>query len=478
MTPAPLDPALRTELTRVALLLVVAVLSRLLLLPESPFEVDSVLLIRGVEEFDPTAMRPHPPGYAGVVGLGRLMPLPPDAALRVLSALAVVPLVGFTWAIARALNGRALLAAALVAANPVAWLYGVTENAYALGAAGAAAVVWTALQARRDPCWTWGLLLGLLLGVTGALRPSLLLFLAPIAAWGAGRRAPWVLAGAVPVTAAWVLWAGAASGGVGAYLSSVWTQFTWIRDGHAPGWRLHQLHHFGVYGIQALAGGALLLPWIRRPKGDAAWALLLWAGVPLAFHALVYVAKAGYLLSYLPALAVLVAVSERSPVWARVSAVVASAAWFLLPRPIDVDLDPMPKAAFGTKTWPERIRGELSFLGTASLGRVRTQDRVNQAYTDLLTPVVHSGPTTVVWVDRWDAALAGHHLPGARVIDPRAQAIEVPTEGIQLVVLSWERPDESFEPIVDPTGYGAWTRRVELADLPLTVGRLTAVPVF
>lgn len=474
-----LDPEQRTALARLALVLVVAALSRLLLLPESPFEVDSVLLIRGVEEFDPTAMRPHPPGYAGVVALGRAMPLSPDDALRVLCALAVLPLVAFTWAIARALDGRALLAAALVAANPVAWLYGVTENAYALGAAGAAAVVWTALQARRDADWTWGLLLGLVFGVTGALRPSLLVFLAPIAAWGAGRRRLlWVAAGAAPLTLAWIGWSSAASGGVGAYLGSVWTQFTWIRDGHAPTWRLHQLHHFGVYALQALAGGALLLPWVRRPKGDTAWALVLWAGVPLAFHALVYVAKAGYLLSYLPALAVLVAVSERSPVWARVAAVVASAAAFLLPQPIDVDLDPTPKAAFGTKTWPERIHGELSFLGTASLGRVRTQDRVNQAYTDLLTPVVNAGPTTVVWVDRWDAALAGYHLPGARVIDPRADVIEVPTEGIQLVVLGWAQPDPSFEAIQDPTGYGAWTRRVELADLPLTVGRLTAVPVY
>ena len=75
---------------QLAALLVLALLSRLLLLAETPFEVDAVLLSRGVSAFDPSSMRPHPPGYAGVILLGKLLPFEPALSLRLVAAFAVV----------------------------------------------------------------------------------------------------------------------------------------------------------------------------------------------------------------------------------------------------------------------------------------------------------------------------------------------------------------------------------------------------
>lgn len=449
-----------------------AMLSRLLLLPDSPFEVDSVLLTRAVEDFDPTQMRPHPPGYAGVVFLGKLLFfLDAGAALRVVAALSIGPMVWGTWKIAEELDADPLIAAALVACNPVAWLYGLFENAYAPGSAVGVLTIWAVLRCRRVQGASAPALVGLLLGITGALRPSLLVFMAPAVVYGTWRRLHFVVVGALAPTALWLGWSAVASGGLGAYLSAVDHQFEWIREGHPDHWRWHQVHHLGVYAVQAVAGGLLLLPWLRRMDR----VLLLWMAVPFGFHLFVYVAKAGYLLPYLPALAVLLA-TTKAPRPLQIAAPVLSALVFLLARPVDVELDRTPKLNFAEKSWKERITGEVSFLSTASLQRIRLQQRANAGYVALLQPEVQPGRTTVVWVDRWDAAIAGHMLTGVDVVDTRGDRLQVPAEGTRVLYLGWESP-EGFTPI-QREGYGAWVRDVTIQDLPLTIGRLEAVAVY
>lgn len=459
-----------------ALLLVLVAVSRLLLLGESPFEVDSVLLARAVEDFDPTAMRPHPPGYAGLVGLAKAFPFDAELSLRVVSALSAVPLVWAVWAIAKRLDGDAMLAATLVAANPVLWFYGLHENAYAAGGAGAACTAWAVLVARdrEGPRSVW--VLGLALGLTGALRPSLLVFLAPLALYGAGlRRLHHLAIGAALPTLAWIGASAWASGGLGEFLGSVLHQFTWIREGHPDHWRLHQVHHLAVYAAQACAGGLLLLPWLRR-LGD--WKLLaLWAGVPFAFHLVVYVAKAGYLVPYLPAVAVLASLAA-APRALKIAAPILSAAFFLFAQPVDVEADRTPKRAFAEKTWPERIRSEVSFFSTASLARIRNQDRVNEGYAALMGTHARPGRTTVIWVDRWDAAICEHLVEGIKVVDLRTPKLEIPVEGRRIMVLAWDEPGEGFSPVESPDGYGAWVRDLELEDLPTTIFSIEAVPVY
>lgn len=474
-TPTPGPATLPAPAWALGGLALLAVLSRLLLLAQTPFEVDSVLLLRAVEDFDPTAMRPHPPGYPGVVGLARMLPLEPALALRVVAALSAGPLVLFTALVGRRMGADPLVAAALVLVNPLAWLYGITENAYAPGAAAAAWLAWECLRARDVPGAAPALRVGLALGVVGALRPSDLVFLAPMAAWGAGRRLGVAALGALPVTAAWLGACAWASGGLGAYLGAVQHQFTWIREGQVPHWRLHQVHHLGVYLLQAGAGAWLLLPWVRRPPQHAGlWAL--WLGVPLAFHLLVYVAKPGYLLVYTPALAIALA-QAPVPVLGRRVAIATSLGFFLLADPVDVEIDPTPRRAFAQKSWPERLVSEGSFLSMTSLRRTWDQDRANRAYTALLAPQVEPGRTLVLWVDRWDPAIAGVSLPGARVVDSRTPTVGVDRRGVRLLLLAWEAP-EGFTPLRDAQGYGAWVRELRVEDLPLTVHSLTLRPAW
>ncbi|MCP4807005.1 MAG: hypothetical protein GY913_26845 [Proteobacteria bacterium] len=456
------------------ILLGLVLASRLALLATSPFEVDSVLLTRGVLDFDPTQMRPHPPGYAGLVFLAKALPLDANLALRLIAAFSALPLVYATWHIARRLDGDALLAAGLVAASPVVWMYGLFENAYAAGAAGAACTAWAALVSRERQDTRSAVILGLTLGITGALRPSLLVFLGPLAVYGAGRRTHLAVAGSLLPTLLWIGASALASGGLGTYLAAVFEQFTWIREGNPDGWRLHQLHHIAVYAAQGAAGAVLLLPWLRRVPQ---WRLLaLWAGLPLAFHLFIYVAKAGYLVAYLPVVAILASLSQ-APRALRIAAPVLSAAFFLLAQPIDVDLDRTPKLGFGEKTWEERIASEVSFLSTASLARVRTQDQVNEAYAELVASQVLDGRTTLIWSDRWDGAICGHLVQGIDVVDPRVPRLEVPVEGRRFLVLAWEGP-QGFTHVESAEGYGVWVRDITLDDLPMRIGDIELRPVY
>ncbi|MCK6523883.1 glycosyltransferase family 39 protein [Myxococcota bacterium] len=460
-----------------ALLVVGAVVLRLGTLAQSPFDIDAALLTAGVRHFDPTAMQPHPPGYAGLIGLARLLPVEPGLALRLLSVGSVVPFVVFTAAIARRVGAEPLTAAALVAMSPVTWLYGVTENAYAVGAAGAAWTAWSCLRAQEKPSHERAAWVGLALGVTGAMRPSLLVFLAPMACWGVGLRGlPALAAGATLPTATWIGASAAASGGLFVYLDAVVDQFGVARSFRPERWRLHQLHQLGVYLAQCVGGGALLTLWLRRAPGP--WALFaLWIGVPFTFHALVYLAKPGYLLCYLPALAVILA-SSAAPTWARIVAPTTSALFFLLADPIDLDRDPSPRKPFAEKSLNELVRAELSFFAMTSLHRVRDQERANHAYVALIRPLVEPGRTLVIHIDRWEVALADALLTGVSVRDSNTDQLGVPAGGARLIVLSWASPGPGFRLVRDAEGYAVWVRDLSVAELPIQIAWMRLVPAW
>lgn len=94
--------------------------ARLLTLPESPWEHDEILFLRGVETFDPLTHRPHPPGYPAYVGLGKVFaalfgdPFTGLVALAVLATLVGYPALVDAFARAAAagsaIGGRELAA--------------------------------------------------------------------------------------------------------------------------------------------------------------------------------------------------------------------------------------------------------------------------------------------------------------------------------------------------------------------------------
>lgn len=149
-------------------------LSRLLLLPDGPWEQDEALFAAGVLDFDVTRHRPHPPGFPGWIGIGKLL-LPvtgdPVRALQVASALASV--VTF-WGLARLLErvlpgGRSTLLSAAFSMSPLAWIH--AGRGFSTTPAVACAVV--AMLTFRGSTWAyrggW-----LLLTLAALIRPQLL----------------------------------------------------------------------------------------------------------------------------------------------------------------------------------------------------------------------------------------------------------------------------------------------------------------
>lgn len=158
------------------------VLSRLLLLPDGPWEQDEAIFASATVDFDLAAHRPHPPGFPGYVALGWLMRwLVGDAllGLRILGALSSGAL---AWGLARVLSrrlapGTAWAIAILHACLPVVWFHG--GRAFSTTPACALAVWSVELWLERDASprrsmMGWGL---------AALALTVRPHLAPLIAW-------------------------------------------------------------------------------------------------------------------------------------------------------------------------------------------------------------------------------------------------------------------------------------------------------
>lgn len=150
-----------------------------------PTEWDSAQFVLGVDRFDVTQDSPNAPGYWSYVALARLVravtPLDAHAALVLVVAVASAATGALLFLAARQLGGEwlAWVAAALWAANPVAWFYGSVANAKVFDAAALAGLLVLALRARaggRQAVWA-----AAYVGVAAGFRPSSVLVLAPLA---------------------------------------------------------------------------------------------------------------------------------------------------------------------------------------------------------------------------------------------------------------------------------------------------------
>ena len=165
-----------------ALTLLAVLSSRLLFLPDGPWEQDEALFAAGVVDFDITRHRPHPPGFPGWIALGKIArPLFGDAvlALQVVSSLASVALF---WALAWLLDrltpgGRATALALAFTMSPLAWVHAgrAFSTTPALACAALAVLAW--LSARQQSAW-------FLLALAAAIRPQLIPECSVLAAFG------------------------------------------------------------------------------------------------------------------------------------------------------------------------------------------------------------------------------------------------------------------------------------------------------
>ena len=421
------DPRVLRGLIGASLIGVTAALASTFIAPVHPFDVDSVLLLLGVVEFDPARVRPHAPGYPLLMALAKVAAhfAEPLEAVRWVAHTSLAGLVVATFALARTLGAsRPIAAALLLAVAPVSILYGTVANAYILGALVVTLVLVAALQ-KRDP-----MLVGVLFGLACAARPSLMLFATPFCLAAVGRAGAfrWAV-GAAPILMVSFGVAMAESGGAQAYLGAV--QTSWSRAFELQTNRLSQAHLLGLHLVQALAGAAVLVPsavraWRALPEAPrrvvTAWlcAFALVAG---------WSDGHGYVLLHLPVVLALAAAGGPSSRLLAI-AVALSAAWFLAPAP------PPPPACGATTPF----KAEARYLRLPSAEALRAGDARTEAWRTLLESRVDPGRTAVVAREEFHPVLVDHLLTDARVDGPGATQVLLPSEGTRLLLVACEEP--------------------------------------
>jgi hypothetical protein len=377
MIPPSLDRrADRYDALCASALAVLTILSRLPYRARMLYNWDAVQFALALSEYDVVKHQPHPPGYILYVGLGRLVNLwldNPTAAYVVL-AVAFSGLTTFVvYFLARIAYDRAtaLVAATLLAVSPLFWFYGSVGLTYAGEALCASTVAYFAFRALRGSETDAWLAAGYL-GLAGGVRQSILLLLLPLWLWATVvgvRRLRTVVVGLgimLVAVVAWfvpMIWL---TGGIDRYIAaSVDLAETVVKPTSILGGYLETNLRMARYlvesvlvGLGPLALVAFLVPWYvrRRGWGSREWFLVGWTVTPILVYTLVHFGQAGYVLTFLPALvvllsAVLVAALGRAAAfahpWLRPLAiaaavalvVVVNSAFFVNARPLQRDFE-------------------------------------------------------------------------------------------------------------------------------------------
>jgi hypothetical protein len=197
------------------------------------YDLDSVNFALAMGRFDPRAHQPHPPGYFLYICLGRLLNTvfhDANLALVVLSILASCGAMLVIYKMTMEWFGpvAALFAGLLFLFSPLAWFHGTVALTYIVETFFSGLLGYLCW---RVSCGSQGFILpaALTLGISAGVRPSSLLFLAPLFLFSLRKttwKGRWIGAAALMLTlAAWFAPMIYASGGFKAYfgaLLSLW----------------------------------------------------------------------------------------------------------------------------------------------------------------------------------------------------------------------------------------------------------------
>ena len=367
----------RLDLVFAAALAVLTVLSRLPYRARMLYNWDAVQFALALREYDVVKHQPHPPGYILYVGLGRLVNawLGDPTAAYVTLAVAFSGLTTFVvYALARSVYDRptALAAATLLAVSPLFWFYGSVGLTYAgeaLFASLVAFFAFRALEGSETDAW----LAAAYLGLAGGMRQSMLLLLFPLwlvaVCFGARRRRtlPIGLVVLGVVVLAWLVPMLRLSGGVERYLAasrhladSMVLPTTVVMSSLDTTLRMSRYVLESILvGLGPLALAVLLLPWYvrRHGWGPREWLAVTWITPALLVYTLVHFGQAGYVLTFLPGLVVVLSRALVSALaaaagvtrhsWTRAAAtavvlvavVLVNGAFFVSARPLPRDFD-------------------------------------------------------------------------------------------------------------------------------------------
>ena len=391
---------------------------------------DAVQFALALREFDVAKHQPHPPGYLLYVALGRLLNIPladPNLAYVGLAMLFSAATTVTVYWLARALYERAtaVSAAALLAVSPLFWFYGSVGLTYAGEAFGASLVAAFAYGALRGDAryLYWG---AVALGLAGGIRPSVLVLLFPLCLGcalvgirGARRLA---LAAALMLGAVllWLLPLVWLTGGFDAYLRASTQLYgsvvlpTSVLGGSIDVTLAQARYVLAsvIVGLGPLALAAFALPLYARRSGwgRADWFLLAWIVPPAAFYTLVHFGQAGYVLTFLPGLVILLsralveavaAGSERlrRPNWrwgltaaALVPLCLVSTGFFVSARPVPRHFDKRTGDA-----WVWRAKDEAhDWIMSRTAAALREHEAVIRAYVETIRAVYDPADTALL----------------------------------------------------------------------------------
>jgi hypothetical protein len=297
------------------------------------FNWDAIQFALGVQHFNLGVHRPHPPGYIGYVALGRVFTAlaggDPQVGLVWLSIVAEAATVVAIYLVARSVLGESagIASALLLLTSPLYWLYGETALTYSVEPLLVLVAFWLALRCLGPQ--RGGLVpLALMVGASGAIRPTTEALLVPLLAYATyvslrqRRRSAVAPAGRAMIalavaSIAWViplLWL---SGGLPAYLRAS-TQLSARASSGSALWRAGPsaalfnanavlsglLLSLGVLALLAVSAlvARLLAPGHGQPRLPHGYAVLLGlVAIPtIATDVLVHIGQLGYVLFFVP----------------------------------------------------------------------------------------------------------------------------------------------------------------------------------
>ena len=424
------------QLGRAADILMMVGLAALTLLSRWPYRArmlynwDAVQFALALREFDIAKHQPHPPGYLLYVALGRLLNIPlgdPNLAYVTLAMVfSAATTVAVYW-LARALYDRVTAAAAatLLAVSPLFWFYGSVGLTYAGEAFGASLVAAFAYGALRgNPQALYGCAVAL--GLVGGIRQSVLVLLFPLcvacAVLGVRSFRRLLIAAILMVVAvlSWFLPMVWLTGGLRPYLRASTQLYgsvvlpTSVLGGSLDV-TLAQVRYVlasVIVGLGPLTLAVFALPlYIRRAGwGRGEWFLVAWIVPPAAFYTLVHFGQAGYVLTFLPALVILLsrvlvevvaAGSERlrRPNWRWGLTAAALVPLCLLSTAFFVSARPVPRE-FNHRTggsWMWRAKDEAhDWIMSRTAAALREHEAVIRTYVETIRAVYDPSDTALL----------------------------------------------------------------------------------
>lgn len=391
----------RIDWMMLLLFVILTVGSRLPFRSDYLFEGDSVNFALGMERYDVSEYRPHPPGYILYIGFAKVFQiLIPDANQALIAVSILFSAIGmmFFYMLARLMFDRAVAVTGslLFLTVPFFWFYGEVALSYCAGSCFSTMIAYCAYQvlAQKDSDRgsLWIYVSAALLGFAGGIRQDILMLMFPLVAYRIFRASPGLRtilrAGALfaVVTALWYVPMVLLSQGYAAYSKTTSDQFNYYVGIFSVLFGNPVLQHFKmIKDFLLLTFGAALVPFvclcyylIRRRRelpsvfaGGRGTFLAIWIVVPVLFFTVVYFHQPGYILIFLPALYLVCAAlmlrgsyqwtgKNRQIRWGtgvQIAVATAFHVFLFFSSPIENNTTGAVGKPFEEKSWSEAIRG-------------------------------------------------------------------------------------------------------------------------